>query len=496
MGKGLSVARNFNSNDLDGLENVQRFKPSKSDVENRFQSRTDVRNNEGISCKVKILVDGNPIDQYFDVFDISSFGICIKVEKTLSSFAKLKAAVALTIEFNGEFKFTTTGEVRWTASDDIDSEKIKVGIQYLYSESRDSWNPNEAEIHDRFPLIGYVYKPVVYSERSVVVISSISTTTMKLKLLGADFLLFPEMELKIRIAVQSNANSEIKVKVKSVERLASGQILVYAQIVKISKSFTDNLVDFFLQSSEVSPAKLKMAGFKPKNVSNNFRFRYVKTHEDYLEVLKLRFQAYKDAGKVLDATKISDMATPFDHRSRILVAYHGEILVASCMISFPKSDDVLESEGFLPNGYDFELPARDNLLEVARLCTLADYRGADVLKRMFEHIYKLMVTCGREYIITSCDERLWPLYDKLGFKKTGQFYLHKKLNDKRHDIIMVHRDTGIKSKMGNLLVWYYLYGNMTDFMLSKRTASTNRMTKIKLLILNSAVKTYNFVFRK
>lgn len=496
MAKKLSTVEEYHNKDVNGLSSVEKFKPTKAEIEHRFQSRTDIRNNEGVTCKIGIQRDDQFVEQYFEVFDVSSFGICIKADFQLANILSQQKKITLEIEFNGEFKFTTTGEVRWKAQDTTSESIVKIGIQYHYEDGADIENKNEVKIHPKFPLIGYIYRPVVYSERSVASVLSISTTTIKLQLFGADFLLFPEMELKIRIAVQSNANSEIKIKVKKVERSKTEHLTVYAKIIKINKKFTDDLVDFFLQSSEVSPSRLKVAGFKPKNVSNNFRFRYVKTHEEYLEVLKLRFLAYKEAGKVTDETKVADMATPFDHRSRILVAYHGELLVASCMVSFPKSNDVLESEGYLENGYNFDLPKRDNLLEVARLCTLIEYRGADLLKRMFEHIYKLMITCGREFIITSCDEKLWPLYDKLGFKKTNQFYLHKKLNDKRHDIIMVHRDIGIKSKMSNVLVWYYLYGNMTDFLLSKKTAKTNLVTKIKLVTLNTFLKVYRAVFRK
>lgn len=496
MNKFGAALLNSAQEDSSEFDSVFKFKPSKAEVEFRAQSRTDIRNNEGVRCKITITDNAISKDFEFDVFDISSFGICLRVPSYLSNHFEVSSQLNINIEFIGEFKFSSIAEVRWQTKDDSNVNQIKVGLQYAYTEIEKSWNKSQIQVSEKFPLIGYVQRPILFSERAIVTISGISTTTISLTLLGADFLLFPEMELKITIAVQANINSEIRIKVKNVLKLNSEKILVQATISKINKKFCDNLVDFFLQSTEISPAILKQAGFKPKNVSNNFRFRYVKTHEEYIEVLKLRYQAYREAGKVTESSSAADMATVFDRKSRILVAYHGDVIAASCMVAFPKGDEVLESEGFLENGYNFELPPRDNLLEIARLCTLSDYRGADLLKRMFEHIYKLMITSGREYIITSCDEKLWPLYFRLGFKKTGQFYLHKKLNNKRHDIIMVHRDIGIKSQMKNILVWFYLYANMTDYLLLRKSASTNVATKIKLGVFKVSARAVKFILRK
>ncbi|MES2803899.1 MAG: hypothetical protein V4654_15510 [Bdellovibrionota bacterium] len=486
-----------NSDDIEKSEfsKVQKFKPSKSEVEYRFQSRTDIRTNEGVSCKI-ILNNDISIANEFEVYDVSSFGICIRANATLAHLFVEKKNLELTVEFSGEFKFVTIGEVRWQTKDDSNADLIKVGIKYAYMNLDEAWDKSQVRVQEKYPLLGYIQRPILYSERAIVTITGISTTAISLTLIGADFLLFPDMDLKIIIAVQANVNSEIRIKVKNVVKLNSDRIVVQATISKINKRFCDNLVDFFLQSSEVSPASLKLAGFTPKNVSDNFRFRYVKTHEEYLEVLKLRFLSYQQAGKVTADAQPADMATIYDHKSRILVAYHGDLMVASCMISFPKTDDKLESEGYLENGYNFELPRRDNLLEIARLCTLNDYRGADLLKRMFEHIYKLMITSERAFIITSCDDKLWPLYYRLGFKKTGQFYLHKKLNNKRHDIIMVNRDVGIKSKMRNILVWFYLYANMTDYILLKKSASTNISTRIKLAVFKACSRIYKFLLRE
>lgn len=488
MNKPASKNLNQFDDDFDNsLYQVKKFKPSKVELDVRVQARMDIRLNEGVTCKI-IGIRGDLNLDDVQVYDLSSFGICVKILHPKKIKCEVNSIVELHVEISGEFSFKTLAKVCWISFSSDKTCFEKIGFQYLYNYFEPEEKFELVPVAKSFPLIGYVYRPLIFNERTAIKVNEISKSRLKFTIFENDIIIFPDMDLEIRFAVQTTAGSTLKIKVLKINALEGGQVEVFAIIEKLNSKLEADIVNFFLQSLESTPQQLKQAGFSIKKVSNNFRFKFVKTHEEYLEVLKLRFLAYKDAGKVLDTQTLADMATPFDEKSRIIVGYHGEKLVASSMIFFPTENSKFESEAYVEGGYSFPMPNRNSMVEIARLCTLPEYRGSDLLKRIFEHTYKLIITAGRRHIVTSCDDTLWLLYKRMGFRKTGQTYNHKKLNNKLHYILMGDSHVGLHSRLINFFVWAYLYGEMTDYMLRKKTVSTDIVTKLKVVILKIALK--------
>jgi hypothetical protein len=242
---------------------------------------------------------------------------------------------------------------------------------------------------------------------------------------------------------------------------------------------------------EFSPLDLRRLGFDLKNVSNGFRFRFVKTQDEYEEVLKLRYKSYLQAGKVDETKTFLDMGTSLDHLSRIIVAYHGSRLVGSVAVAFPDSDDlVLDTEKAFPNGYPNPMPAKTKMIEIARLCTDSDYRRSDLLLRILEYTYKVFVCGNREFVISSADDILWPLYKRIGFKKTGMSYAHPYLAGVIHHVIIGSRKEPDKAAGVSILAWLYVWRDMNRFLRGTRSLRLNSFQKTKIKFLETIGKLF------
>src|SRR6185437_13119918 len=121
-------------------------------------------------------------------------------------------------------------------------------------------------------------------------------------------------------------------------------------------------------------------------------------------------------------------------------------------------------------------------IEISRLCTHPSYRRGDLLARIFAHVYRLLATSGREFIVTSTEEKLWPFYKRIGFKKTGLKYLHPTLSNLEHEVILVHVSAGTVSKGISAFVWGHLYGEMTASLMAQKLIRPSWFNRIKLAI--------------
>ncbi|MEK7690857.1 MAG: GNAT family N-acyltransferase, partial [Bdellovibrionota bacterium] len=147
-------------------------------------------------------------------------------------------------------------------------------------------------------------------------------------------------------------------------------------MVETSQAYLATVGQFLMQfGADVSPVKLREQGFLPLSVVSGVDFSFVRTAAEYQEVLQLRLGAYASAGKVKSDRKPEQMGDEFDSRARILIGRHRGKVVASMRLMYHSSDDQLEHEQFVALPDDF--PAREEAVEITRVCTDPEYRGSD-----------------------------------------------------------------------------------------------------------------------
>jgi ribosomal protein S18 acetylase RimI-like enzyme len=188
---------------------------------------------------------------------------------------------------------------------------------------------------------------------------------------------------------------------------------------------------------------------------------------EYEAVLSLRLRAYKEANKLEADADLSSAIAPLDHLSKIAVLFDGDRAIASVAIAFPETQTTLSTEAAFPDGYPKNFPPKDNVLEVSRLCVDPHYQKRGLVIRMAQEVYFMLITSGRKYIVTSTDQKLLPLYKRIGFRKTPFKYAHPHLRGIEHHIIIGNISAGTACRGVNPLVWGRIYRDVVLFSIQK-----------------------------
>src|SRR5690606_5659951 len=202
--------------------------------------------------------------------------------------------------------------------------------------------------------------------------------------------------------------------------------------------------------------------FNSTQLNKAVDFRFVRSREDYEQVLELRRKAYVVEGKASPGAELYDMATEYDTMSRIcMVTYNGKV-VASAAVIFHAVDSKTEQELFVE--WSDKYPSREDLIEVNRVCTDPDFRGSDLLYCLFRFIAIVSIQSGRNYCVICATDKLVPLYGKLGFVSTKKSYLHPSLGNQRHTMLIGNIVKGITGEGVNPIAWNLVYSDVTSFL--------------------------------
>jgi predicted GNAT family N-acyltransferase len=240
------------------------------------------------------------------------------------------------------------------------------------------------------------------------------------------------------------------------------------------------LAEYLLQFGEgVTGQSLLKDGFLLNNAYRKFDFSYVKTEDEYKQVLELRLEAYKAAGKLKPGVTAQDMADEFDARSRILIVKHSDKIVGSVRVIFHEDSDKLSYGRYFdvpPEG----LPPRQEYAEASRMCTDQSYRGADIAFHLIEHMVLTTVQSGRKYILSGATGSLIGLWERCGFKRLGIQYASKDLAGIVHELILMNTHDVALGRGISLGLWNRVFGRMVVYMLENRMVTPTPLDLMRI----------------
>lgn len=453
-------------------------RPLRAAEQLRDVKRLDLRASDGL--KMRILVGPN---QSIDarLFNISPTGAGVLIDRSLASEFVKEKVFDLTLATPDQQDFPARGTVKWTS--DFKESDLKVGLEFIRSEFDPSaWAgvPSIA-VPESSPLVGAIYKPYLFYERAALKIVRLAEHRWQIKIFDSELLSLTGIQYEIHLNSMAQSDSPIIVRVESLIESHEDWTLVEVKPMQVPSEVAEWIAQQLILHADINPQTVRSVGFNFKRLSNGLRFRYIKTQEDYLKVLKLRLLAYGMAGKVAPGKTIQDMVAPLDSISRIIAVYHGKKIVGSVAVAFPPDEEtVLDTERAFANGYPKKVPAKRDMVEVARLCTDPDYRQSDLMLRILEHIYKVLRCGNRKVVITSTDEKLWPLYKSLGFRKTGMSYAHPYLDGLRHHVITQAAPQADSGSRINPFAWNYAWRDMSHHLEASGTIQRGTFARSKV----------------
>jgi len=404
-----------------------------------------------------------------DVCDISVTGLSILLPRNIKFVAenlimkKLKLRLFLTTLS----QYDITCQVRHVTNHAKGNKKIGLKIiddSFHLVNKNNTYNFHPmANLPRRNPIIGTMYKKRLYKEKVAIKLLALSKEYARILVYDLEIILLPGIEIQASFYLGTNSNKPLVGRITRVLSITKHEVIFEIKIQKFPKPMEKNIVEHCLLNFNWSPNYLRTFDLECQKFSDVFRVRPIKYQEEYIEVLKLRFETYKAANKVSKNTNFTNMISEVDKISKIIGVFHHNTLVGSVTLTMPTREDIiLDTERPLKNGYPKKFPKKTNLIEISRLCTHKNYRKGDLILRLIEHMYKELAISKRDYMISSTEAKLWPLYKGIGMKKTGLGYEHPNLDNIWHDIIILHKYSAQWGKGMSYFRWNYLYRSMGE----------------------------------
>ena len=253
--------------------------------------------------------------------------------------------------------------------------------------------------------------------------------------------------------------------VKLATEVGKDYLSVGVSLSELNRQERQIIGQYLIQFGEgVSVADLRKQDMAPKSIASSLEFSFVRTLDEYQQVLDLRRIAYQAAKKVPDHISSEEMSDVYDTRSRIVIGKHKGKVIASAGLVYNEYHDRMEIEESVV--WPDTLPRRDEMVEVIRNCTHPSFRGSDLLMAMFQFIAITVIQSKRRYVVIGCTPDLISLYSKIGMESQGIEYRHGKLGDSPHIVMLGDIPRALSGAAINPLFWNAVWAPTTNYMIS------------------------------
>ena len=445
-----------------------------------------------LGTNIKAMVRVNKDTPYTDVnvYRISPFGVELALEEKnsflLSQFGT-GAVIDLIIHMGSE-ECTFDGFVVSTSKSE--NNKTLIGIRWykpqvtaeqpLHAERRKSkrWNCPE-----EFLPTGTAPNPTLFNDFLYFQVRDISKTGVRLATSLRNRFLIPGLTLEATVSFPMFGSLKLNLKIVDVRTIAirgKDMLSIGATIIAPRKSDHSVIANYILQfASNVSPEEAKVDGMIPKTMSGKVTYSFVRTKEEYEEVLELRKRSYLAAGKLKEEITKESLSDEFDSRARILTARYRGKLISSLRIIFHLHTDTLEIQKYitLPKN----MPSKDQFVEVSRFCIDPAFQGGDIVFGMMQQLFVVMAQSKRKWIVSFADEKMMKsFYRPFGSESLGVKFEHPVLNSMIHEAFLFDIEKLITGKTVGPVLWNLLLSDIFQFMQTNDYYSYDRLTQLRI----------------
>ncbi len=237
-------------------------------------------------------------------------------------------------------------------------------------------------------------------------------------------LLAPGMKLDCTMLFPGLSEEPVKLELRWIKQVSDGPVNVVrlgAKLIKSSPSYLPCVGQYLFQHvREAAVIDIWQAGILIQSVASGVTYDFVRSGDDYREVLELRRATYYWAQVLAQNARPEEMGDEYDAKAKILIARHRGKCIGSLRMIFPVPDDRIEQTEYVTIPDDF--PRNEDIVEVTRICIDPDYRKGDLMLGMLKQMMLVMLQTGRYWMTGSTEERLLPYYQSLGAKATNLKY--------------------------------------------------------------------------
>ena len=442
----------------------------------------DVRANDRVKARIRLRESGS---EYEDVrvWRLSPLGVELLETERLSLDAG--DAVSLELTIGGE-RVALDGLV--VASVLESSGTNVVGIRF--TEPQDA-SPVDRERRDGvrwicsndFLPVAVAPNPAAFNDFMRFRIRDISRNGLLLQSSLRNKFLVPGMTLRLYATFPLIGSMDLDVKIVRVgiSQNSGKDVLSIGTTMQVPTANARKILgQYLIQFSDADSSEvLKAVGLVPVSVSAGVSFSYLKSESDYRLCLDLRRLAYSAGGKVELDSDSSAMGDLLDASSRIVTGKRNGEVVASARIRFPGPNVPMEQDEFVD--WPAELPRRDQMIEVSRVCTHPDYRGGDLLASLFQFCCSTSMTSRRPYVVIMSTDNLIRFYERLGWRRTGVRCVLP-IYGVEHEVLVAHSFEALLGKGSNPIYWNIVWKDVAGYLVDADVISPSSLERVMFTI--------------
>ena len=293
--------------------------------------------------------------------------------------------------------------------------------------------------------------------------------------------LLPDMSLQLFAQFPGCENTHLDVCIKRIgisEEAGRDILTVGVEFTHLGQQSRKSIGQYLLQFSKVqSVTDLTNIGFNPASVSKGVEFYFLKSEEDYRDVLKLRRLAHIAEGTLNTEVPEDEMGDVNDARSRIIVGKIAGVVVATARLRFNESDAPLEHEAHID--WPAHLPRRNEIVEISRACTHPDYRKGDLFTALWRQMATYALQRQQPYIVIGSWQSMIGFYNKVGFARTGISH-GEKIWNRKQEVLICNLHESVFGKNTHPLYWNQLYRKVAEYAISSGLLVPTDLEKIRM----------------
>ena len=257
-------------------------------------------------------------------------------------------------------------------------------------------------------------------------------------------------------------------------------LVVGTEFINLSQSAKNIVGQYLLQFTDAETLdELREAGFFPLSMSRGTDFYFLKSEADYEEVLKLRLKAHKAGGTVDAMAQPSDMGDIFDTNSRIIIGKHKGEVIASARVHFNVLEEEMEHEQYFE--WPGELPRRDQIFEITRVCTHPSFRSGDLLAALLRFISATCLQPQRPWVLVSSTDALLPFYERIGLKNTGITYQHP-IYQGNQNVLLSNAYDILLGKSAHPVYWNIVWKDVQKYLVDSGVLVPDPMDRARIRV--------------
>lgn len=444
---------------------------------------TEVRKSDGILGEITLTYKDVQTTKSIDIWTMSPLGIefvCDLEDIAIGTEVGLKLKVmgqecqfdGLIVSNVGSTSGKRTFGVRWCTP----PTETRVGER----RSAKRWVSSP-----EFMPTGMAPDPTKFNDFILFRVKDLSLKGMQIQTSMRNKLLVPGMKISATINFPLFGQLKVDLRVVNANVITEGAkdfLTLGTQIIDADESVREIMGQYILQfGGGATIQELKKENFKIRTVMKSLEFSYVRTADDFRDVLELRKLCYSLAGKVSSELTPEQLSDSFDTRSRIMMVHYRGKLVGTARVTYPELNTQIEHEQYvkLPDSF----PPKDKIVDASRLCTHPHFRGSDLILAMIRQICMATVPAGRRWIVGSSTEKLLPLYEAVGLRATGIKYSHPALGGGSHVLFMIDTHAVLEGRQINPIVWNAMYADFAAFFAERGIVKYSPATLVRQALL-------------